>query len=293
LQECFRSNLGEATIVSSFAITDLPQGSIDGCAPTEAGWLGGQGRRLLVLAGLIAGCWLLASILSGTQATAAPAPVHDTSAAKVLAADAAAKTVHATQPAHTLVAAVPSTIDTLVAAVPGTIRSLSVTLDATVANLATITHQVSTVAPVITVPVVHTAAPQSGMAAGPTPSAGTSVPAPGAGVLTRVASQSTTPSSASVIAAQSTAAQAASAAQAGTAIHSAARPVGPQRPTHVPSPVQPAPARSAASGQTIGGAATSSLTAAFAPTSFMVSARSSHIAALLRSTRERPSVSPD
>jgi hypothetical protein len=279
--------------VSSFAITDLPQGSIDGCAPTEAGWLGRQARRLLVLAGLIAGCWLLASILNGAQAKAAPIPVPDTSAANVLAADVAGKIEHATQPVHTLVAAVPTTIDTLVAVVPSTVRSLSVTMDATLAKLATTTHQVSTIAPVLIAPVGHTAAPQSGLTAGSTPTAGTSVAAHGAGVLTPAAPQSTTPTSAFVTAAHSIAAQATTAAQASTAIHSAARPAGPQRPTEVPSPAQPAAAGSGAAGQTFGGTATSSLTAAFAPTSFMVSARSSHIAALLRSTRERPSVSPD
>ncbi|MDT4906776.1 MAG: hypothetical protein QOI69_17 [Pseudonocardiales bacterium] len=288
--------------MSSFAITDLPQGSIDGCAPTEAGWLARQGRRLLVLAGLIAGCWLLASIVNGAQATAAPVPVPETSAAKVVATDAAATIAHATAPVQTIVAAVPTTIHALVAsvpitihtvvvAVPTTIKTLSVTVHATVAKLVTTTQQVSTIGPVIIARVVHTAAPQSGLTAGSAPTAGTSAPAPRVGVLTRVVPRSTTPGSGFVTAAHPVAAQASTTTS--TAIHSAARPAGPQRPTQVPSPAQPGAAGSAAAGQTVGGPATSSLTAAFAPTSFMVSAPSSHIAALLRSTRERPSVSPD
>ena len=283
--------------MSSFAITDLPQGSIDGCAPTEAGWLARQGRRLLVLAGLIAGCWLLASILSAAQAKAAPAPVSDTSAVKILAADAAAKIAHATQPVHKIIAAVPTTIDTVVAAVPTTINELSVTVHATVAKVATTTHQVTRIAPVIIARIIHTAPPELGLGAGSGPAAGAG-PADVASAATHRAAvalaPSTTQSSTLVTAAHPMAAQASTATQAGTAIHSAARPDGPQQPTHLPVPAQPAGAGSSGTAsQTTGGAATSSLTAAFAPTSFMVSAPSSHIAALLRSTRERPSVSPD
>jgi hypothetical protein len=272
--------------VPSFAITDLPQGSIDGCEPTASGWLARQGRRILVLAGLIAGCWLLASILNSAQAKAAPVPAPSTSAAKLSATDSAAKIVHATRPVRALVAAVPTTI-----------RTLPITVQATVAKVATTTHQVSKIVPVIIAKVVHTAP-----AAGSGPASGVGLAAHRVGVLTRAVPQST-PSSAvgsatKPMAAQARTAQAstvqASTVQASTASQdSATSPAGPQRPTHVPSQAQPGAAGTAAGGQTFGGAATTALTAAFAPTSFMVSAPSSHLAAMLRSTRERPSVSPD
>lgn len=128
----------------SFAATDLPQGGSDGCAPPVAGWLARQTRRMLVLAGLIAGCWLLASILNAAQASAAPAPAPDRSAATASTTDTLAKIVHSTRPVRALVAAIPSTIHTL-----------PVTVHATVAKVATMTHQMSTIAPVIIARVVH------------------------------------------------------------------------------------------------------------------------------------------
>jgi hypothetical protein len=75
---------------------------------------------------------------------------------------------------------------------------------------------------------------------------------------------------------------------------SGARPATPQPPTRTPAQHLPGAGGGVAASQTSAGAAAAAPgSAAFPRTSFLMSARRSHTAAMLRSTGDRPSVSPD
>lgn len=267
--------------------TALPHSSVDGCAPTARTWLGRQARRVLVLAGLVVGFWLLGSIVHGAHASAAP--IHGTSATRtsgtngpltldpIRSVGSVEGTVtmvvdrtRAAQPIRQLAAELPTTVR-------GAMRTLIETVPAATHALATITQLPSSAVVQIVSPSARVVLSAAGSAAR---SGAAATPA----ALSAPVATTVPP----VTASNATAAERSS----------TLRPTG--RQALSPAPAQaPAPAGcllgagGLGASQASGGAAAALPAATHAPTRVLASAPRSHNSAILRTATDRLSVSPD
>jgi hypothetical protein len=267
--------------VPSIDATVLPAGSIDGYVLADNGFAARQAKRLLVLGGLIVGFWVLASMVHSAHASAAPSPSAPAGAgAAVVGSVAYAVTggptakLAPTHVAGSLTAPIARSVENVADRVDSTLPSPHIVgiVQATTHPLVTAIHR----APSTTVTIVHSMA-RTATATGPaTETAIAADSAHSYGVVTATFGLGSSRHSSR------------------SAVHDAARLAGPLSLMRSLTVDGSGGTGGGSTTQSSGGSAAGALpSAAFAPTSLQMSARSSHRAATLRGVCERPSFSPD
>lgn len=279
----------------SLRASALLHSSTDGCACREGT---GLARRLILLAGLVVGFWLLASIVHGARASAAPIPgtsANRTSAAigshlpnPIRSARSLERTARTALEQAQTSRPVRQEVADLATAARGSVRAATGTLHAAAGTLATTNHLPSSTVVHILSPVAHVVLPSAESAAGPGFTATSAVTS---------ASLASASSQAAARTATTTNRNATTANRNATPTEQSltGSRTGPQRPGRTPAPADCVLASGAVgASQTSGGAAAEALpTTVSGPTPFLLSAPNSFSAAMLRTAIERFSVSPD